>query len=190
MRRIGLILLAAASGAFAAVAGADDTRTYKIELYNAFGIVEQADFRVGGVNVGSVTDLTVNEDKRAVVTVEVSGDLATLGDETTCESNPQSLLGEYFLDCDPAGKPLPDGGTIPASRVSQNVQPDLVQNTMREPFRLRLQLLLPLVRIEAGEHPLPIQPCGCGFGRQLLRNFGRRGRERRRSIGRAIRRRH
>jgi ABC-type transporter Mla subunit MlaD len=141
MRRIALILLAA-SGAFAAVAGADDTRTYKIELYNAFGIVEQADFRVGGVNVGSVTDLTVNEDKRAVVTVEVSGDLATLGDETTCESNPQSLLGEYFLDCDPAGQPLPDGGTIPASRVSQNVQPDLVQNTMREPFRLRLQLLL------------------------------------------------
>ena len=42
----------------------------------------------------------------------------------------------------PAGEPLPDGGTIPASQVSQNVQPDLVQNTMREPFKLRLQLLL------------------------------------------------
>ncbi len=143
MRRIALILLAAgASAGFVAAAGADDTRTYRIELYNAFGIVEAADMRVSGVNVGSVTDLTVNEDKRAVVTVEISGDLAQLGDETTCESEPQSLLGEYFLDCLPAGEPLPEGGMIPASRVSQNVQPDLVQNTMREPFKLRLQLLI------------------------------------------------
>ena len=144
MRRIAAILLVAVAGAglVAAVAGADDARTYKIEMYNAFGIVEEADMRITGVNVGSVTDLTVNEDKRAVVTVEISGELAELGDETTCSSSPQSLLGEYFLDCDPAGEPLPDGGTIPASRVSQTVQPDLVQNTMREPFKLRLQILI------------------------------------------------
>ena len=144
MRRLALIALGipALAGVLAAVAGADDARSYRIEMYNAFGIVEQADMRVSGVNVGEVTDLTVNEDKRAVVTVEVSGDLARLGDETTCESSPQSLLGEYFIDCIPGGDELPDGGTIPASRVEQTVQPDLVQNTMREPFRLRLQLLL------------------------------------------------
>ncbi len=145
MRRLALLFLlavGAGAGLVATVAGADDTRTYKLEMYNAFGIVEESDMRVSGVNVGSVTSLDVNADKRAVVTVEVSGDLAVLGDETECESSPQSLLGEYFLDCSPAGEPLPDGATIPASQVSQNVQPDLVQNTMREPFKLRLQLLL------------------------------------------------
>ncbi len=31
---------------------------------------------------------------------------------------------------------------IPASRVSQTVQPDLVQNTMREPFKQRFRLLI------------------------------------------------
>ena len=144
MRRIATAFLAVVAGTalVAGAAGADGTRTYKIEMYNAFGLVSGSDIRVAGVNVGTISDLTVNESKRAVVTVEVSGELAQLGDETTCESNPQSLLGEYFIDCVPGGEPLPDGGTIPASRVSQNVQPDLVQNTMREPFKLRLQLLL------------------------------------------------
>jgi len=145
MRRIALIVLAIATatgGGLAAAAGADDTHTYRIEMYNAFGLVPDSEVRVAGVTVGRVSDLTVNSDKRALVTVELSGDLARLGDETTCESNPQSLLAEYFLDCDPEGEPLPEGGLIPAGRVQQAVQPDLVANTMREPFRARLTLLV------------------------------------------------
>ena len=84
----------------------------------------------------------MNEDKRAVVEVEVAGDLAQFGEDTKCSSEPQSLIAEYFIDCEPAGVPLEDGGTIPASQVSQTVQTDLVQNTMREPFKLRFRLLL------------------------------------------------
>ena len=145
MRRIAVIFmcLAGAGGGIAAGAGAaDEAHTYKIELYNAFGLVTGSDVRVAGVNVGSITDLTVNEDKRAVLTIEIEGDLTRLGDETTCESSPQSLIAEYFLDCDPAGVPLEEGGMIPASQVKQTVQPDIVANTMREPFRRRLTLLI------------------------------------------------
>jgi len=145
MRRITLILasMLAAAGVAATVASADeDVHSYEIEMYNAFGLVPGSDVRVAGVNVGTVQDLTVNELKRAVVTIEVVGDLARLGDETTCESAPQSLIAEYFIDCEPAGEPLPEGGLIPAGRVGQTVQPDLVANTMREPFRERLTLLV------------------------------------------------
>ena len=144
MRRSALIALCLAglAGGLAAVAGADGARMYKVEMYNAFGVVEGSDVRVAGVNVGSVTDLTVNADKRALVTVEVEGELAELGDATKCSTAPQSLIAEYFIDCEPAGTPLPEGGTIPASQVSQTVQPDLVQNTLREPYKLRLQLLI------------------------------------------------
>ncbi len=145
MRRIALLLvsLAAAGGGVAAVAGAqDDVHTYKIEIYNAFGLVPGSDVRVAGVNVGSITDLTVNEAKRAVITVELEGDMTRLGDDTTCESNPQSLIAEYFLDCQPAGEPLEEDEMIPASQVKQTVQPDIVANTMREPFRRRLTLLI------------------------------------------------
>ncbi|MGH2987346.1 MAG: MlaD family protein, partial [Solirubrobacterales bacterium] len=145
MRRVALILasIAAAAGGVAAGADADDdAHTYRVEMYNAFGLVTGSDVRVAGVNVGSITDLTVNEHKRAVVTVELEGDLTRLGDETGCESSPQSLIAEYFLDCQPAGEPLPEGGMIPATQVKQTVQPDIVANTMREPFRRRLTLLI------------------------------------------------
>ncbi len=117
-------------------------RTYEIEMYNAFGIVEGSEVRVAGVNAGVVETLDITPEKRAVVTVELDTSIGELGDETTCSSEPQSLIAEYFIDCDPAGAPLPDGGGIPAERVSQTVQPDLVQNTLREPFKQRFRLLI------------------------------------------------
>jgi len=144
MRRIAFTcaLLIAAASAFAASAGADDTHTYEIEMYNAFGIVQGSDVRISGVNAGEVTGLDINEEKRAVVSIELSGELGVLGEDTRCSSEPQSLIAEYFIDCEPKGPPLDDGAMIPASRVSQTVQPDLVQNTLREPFKRRLQLIL------------------------------------------------
>ncbi len=144
MRRILtlLALLAALAAALTTSAGADDSHTYKIEMYNAFGLVPNSDVRIAGVNAGKVTDLEINAAKRAVVTVELSGDLGTLGEDTRCSSEPQSLIAEYFISCEPAGPPMPDGGTIPASHVTETVQNDLVQNTLREPYRVRLQLLI------------------------------------------------
>ena len=65
-----------------------------------------------------------------------------LGKDTSCSSEPQSLIAEYFIACEPAGPPLPDGGQIPASQVAQTVQNDLVQNTLRESYKQRLQLLI------------------------------------------------
>ena len=98
--------------------------------------------RIAGVNAGQVTDLDITPEKRAVVTVELSGEFGTLGKDTKCSSEPQSLIAEYFISCDPAGPPLDDGGTIPASQVTQTVQNDLVQNTLRLPYTQRLQLLI------------------------------------------------
>jgi ABC-type transporter Mla subunit MlaD len=134
-------VIAAGAVGLASAAGADDTHTYKLEMYDAFGLVPDAEVKVAGVNAGTITDLDINEDKRALVTIELSGPLAVLGDETECKSEPQSLIAEYFLDCQPAGEPLPDGATVP-KLVTQTVQNDLVLNTMRLPYRQRLSLLI------------------------------------------------
>ena len=144
MRRLALIaaLLAAGVATLAQSAGADDAHTYKIEMYNAFGIVEGSQVRVAGVTTGEVTELDVNERKRALLTVELSGELGTLGEKSQCSSEPQSLIAEYFIDCEPAGEPLPENGTIPAGQVSQTVQTDLVQSTLRDPYKHRLRLLI------------------------------------------------
>jgi phospholipid/cholesterol/gamma-HCH transport system substrate-binding protein len=144
MRRIACILavLVGAAGVWASVAGADDTHTYRIEMYNAFGIVDGSEVRVAGVPAGTVTELDITPEKRAIVTVELSGDHAVLGEDTECSSEPQSLIAEYFIDCDPQGEPLPEGGTLPASQVHQTVQNDLVLDTMRMSYRQRLGLLI------------------------------------------------
>jgi ABC-type transporter Mla subunit MlaD len=147
MRRLALILalLAAAGGtALVGAAGADDTYSYEVELDNAFGLVQGTDVRIAGVQAGSVTDLDVNAAKRAVVTIEVSGPLARLREDATCSSEPQSLIAEYFLDCQPGQSErfLPEEGLIPVEQTTTTVQSDLVFNTLREPYKERLALII------------------------------------------------
>jgi len=144
MRRIALLigLLAAAAAWVTSLAGASDSHTYHVKMYNAFGIVDGSNVRIAGVDTGTVTGLDITSKKQADLTIETSGPLGVLGKNTKCSSQPQSLIAEYFLTCNPKGPPLPDDGTIPASQVTQTVQPDLVQNTLRESYKDRLSLLI------------------------------------------------
>jgi ABC-type transporter Mla subunit MlaD len=124
-------------------------RTYKIMFDNAFGLTKGGDFRVGGVNAGQTTDFTVVKKKgeapKAVVTAEVSkpgfGDFRK---DASCEIRPQSLIGEYYVDCQPGKSPehLKDGGTIPVEQTSSTIPVDLVNDVMRRPYRERLRLLI------------------------------------------------
>src|SRR5918998_6837989 len=125
MRRV-LVVLAVAGVCAAAfvLAGAADEKsgaqTYKIMFDNAFGLTEGGDFRVGGVQAGQTTKFDVDkkpgEAPKAVVTVEVNkpgfGDFRK---DATCEIRPQSLIGEYYVDCQPGQdeERLPDGGRVP-----------------------------------------------------------------------------
>jgi ABC-type transporter Mla subunit MlaD len=145
VRRLALIalaLVAAVAWWVAGSAGASDSHTYKIEIYNAFGIVNGSQVRVAGVNAGTVTDETIDAKKRALLTVSLSGPLSTLGEDTRCSSQPQSLIAEYFIDCTPKGPPLEDGGTIPANHVRMTVQTDTVLNSLRQSYRERLTELI------------------------------------------------
>jgi virulence factor Mce-like protein len=144
MRRIAVMtaLLGALAAWVTSLAGASDTHTYHIQMYNAFGVVNGSNVRIAGVDAGTVTDLGITPEKRADLTIETSGPLGVLGKDTRCASQPQSLIAEYFITCNPKGKALPDGGTIPASHVSETIQPDLVQNTLREPYKDRLSILI------------------------------------------------
>ena len=143
MRRIALLIsVLAACGALAAtVAADDDAHTYKLETYNAFGLVEGSEVKVAGVTAGTVTDLEINEQKRALLTIELTGPLSVLGEQTQCSAEPQSLIAEYFIDCRPQGPPVEEGETL-KKLVSQTVQNDLVLNTLRLPFKQRFQLLI------------------------------------------------
>lgn len=143
MRRLALILAIFAGSAVLAstVVAEEDSHTYVIETYNAFGLVEDAEVKVAGVTTGTIESFEISEDKTALVTVELVGPLSALGDETECSSEPQSLIAEYFIDCQPAGVALEDGEVLP-NKMKQTVQPDLVQSALRMPFKQRLAILI------------------------------------------------
>jgi ABC-type transporter Mla subunit MlaD len=144
MKRIALTLglLAALAATVVTMAGASDSRTYQAELFNAFGLVKGSELRVAGAKAGTITDLDITPQKTALITFKVEAGFPEFKSDASCSSEPQSLIAEYFLDCQPGTAPDPLQGPIPAARNKTTVQPDLAQNTLREPFKERLALLI------------------------------------------------
>jgi virulence factor Mce-like protein len=146
---IGLMLAFAAGGVVTSLGagGGPAGRTYDIVFDNAFGLVKGADFKVGGVAVGTIRDLDVRRsDARAVVSVEVtrSQGFGALRSDAHCTVAPQSLIGEYFVDCQPGttGRVLRSGDTIPVADTESPIPPDLVLDVMRRPERERFSIVL------------------------------------------------
>ena len=120
--------------------------TYKIEFDNAFGLVPGAVFKVAGVPAGTITSLSLDQRTlHAVATVQVTqGGFGQFRSDAFCQSRPQSLIGEYFIDCQPgqSGRVLTAGSTIPVTQTQSTIPADLLQNVMRMPYRERLTLII------------------------------------------------
>ena len=155
MRRLLAILVvgAAVAGAFLATGASDDAkgRQYRIVFDNAFGLVEGGDFRVGGVSAGQTKKFDVKTVKghtpKAVVIAEIKKPgFDDFRQDASCSILPQSLIGEYYVDCQPGSskrKLRTDGkGTIPVEQTTSTIPTDLVNNIMRRPTRERFRLIL------------------------------------------------
>ena len=151
MRRILLsaaVLLAVAAFLFVAGGASNGSAqgTYKIELDNAFGLVTGADFKVAGVPAGTITAIDLDQKTlHAVVTVDVTrGGFGQFHTSAFCQTRPQSLIGEYYVDCDPgtSGPVLKAGSTIPVSHTQSTIPADLLQDVMRLPYRERFTLIV------------------------------------------------
>jgi len=150
MRRILLsAAIVLAAGAFFVLAGgasnsSSSAGTYKIELDNAFGLVNGGDFKVAGVRAGKIQSIGLDQKTyHALITVSVTekgfGDFHA---DTFCQSRPQSLIGEYFLECDPGRTGRLQGNVIPVTQTQSTIPADLVQNIMRLPYRERFTILI------------------------------------------------
>jgi phospholipid/cholesterol/gamma-HCH transport system substrate-binding protein len=147
---LALVLLVGAAG-LALGAKSDDgggSKTYTLLFDNAFGLTEGGDFKVAGVRAGKTTSFkVVNVGGRplAAVKAEVTEPgLADLRRDARCEIRPQSLIGEYFVDCQPGASDerIPDGGRLPVTQTSSTIAIDLVNDIMRRPYRERLRLIV------------------------------------------------
>ena len=124
------------------------SKTYELLFDNAFGLTEGGDFKVAGVRAGKTTTfkvIKVGGRPLALVEAEVTEPgLADLRKDARCEIRPQSLIGEYFVDCQPgtSDERLPDGGRLPVEQTSSTIAIDLVGDIMRRPYRDRFRLIV------------------------------------------------
>ena len=147
---LAVAVTASGSGGGSSSSGANSSPggspTYWVELDNAFGLVQGGDMKVAGVRAGTITKLDL--DRRtlhALVQFKVTENgFGSLRSDVTCQTRPQSLIGEYYLDCEPGNAPtlLKPGSVIPVTRTSSTVAPDLVTDIFRLPYRQRLQIII------------------------------------------------
>ena len=152
MRRvlaIAAVVVAAVAFAVVSIAASNDSSaagTYKIEFDNGFGLVTGADFKVAGVPAGTIKSISLDQKTLdAVVTIQVTQTgFGPFHADAFCQSRPQSLIGEYFVDCQPGdhGPVLAPGSTIPVTHTQSTVPADLLLGVMRMPYRERLTLII------------------------------------------------
>ncbi|HTT28398.1 MAG TPA: MlaD family protein [Solirubrobacteraceae bacterium] len=150
---IGLVVVALIV-IFAGFTSGPSNPTYKLEFGNAFGLVKGAPFKVAGVPAGSISSINLcYEDKTAhcqnkldaLVTVQVTTKgFGAFRSDASCQSRPQSLIGEYFVDCQPGqnGKALASGATLTSSHTFSTIPADLLADIMRMPQRERFTLII------------------------------------------------
>jgi len=150
MRRVLLVTLILA-GAAAYVLTASGSKEeagnkFTVEFDNAFGLVKGGDVKVAGVRSGTISGLRVDKSsKRALVDFELTKQgFGSLRADTYCESRPQSLIGEYFIDCTPgkSADKLKPGAKISVEHTASTIPADLLANVMRRPYRERLRIIL------------------------------------------------
>ncbi|MGZ4278245.1 MAG: MlaD family protein [Solirubrobacteraceae bacterium] len=152
MRRVlatAFVLAACGAAVFLTVGAGGDKNangTYYAEFDNAFGLITGGDLKVAGVRAGKVTELKLDrKTNRAIVgfTIDKNG-FGQLHKDAFCESRPQSLIGEYFVDCRPgtSKQVLKPGQTIPVTQTASTISPDLIGDVMRRPYRERLSMII------------------------------------------------
>ncbi len=148
-RALVVILVLAGAGAYALTstgAKEESGSKFTVEFDNAFGLVKGGDVKVAGVRAGTVSKLRLDKKShRALVDFELTKQgFGSLRTDSTCESRPQSLIGEYFIDCTPgkSSDKLKPGATIPVEQTTSTIPADLLANVMRRPYRERLRIIL------------------------------------------------
>jgi phospholipid/cholesterol/gamma-HCH transport system substrate-binding protein len=156
------VLVAAAALMVFATGASNDGGNYRVRaiFMNAFSVIPGEDVKIAGVKVGKIESLDVTPDHKAAVVLRIDrpgfDDFRT---DAECTIRPQSLIGEKFVECTPT-QPRPENAQpapklrkiergagkgqylLPVDRTSKPVDLDLLNNTLRLPYRERLAIIL------------------------------------------------
>jgi virulence factor Mce-like protein len=159
---IASVLVVAAALVVFGTGASDDGGHYRVRaiFMNAFSVIPGEDVKIAGVKVGKIESLDVTPDHKAAVVLRIDRPgFDDFRQDAECTIRPQSLIGEKFVECTPTqprpenAQPAPklrkiDRGEgkgqylLPVSQTSKPVDLDLVNNTLRLPYRERLTVIL------------------------------------------------
>lgn len=164
MRRVALIVAVTAvvTGALVVAGAGGSGDSYKVRALfdTAAFVVKGEDVKVAGVRVGKIESLSVTEDNKAAVVLDITEPgYQDFRKDATCRIRPQSLIGEQYVECQPTQKrgvgeaPAPELPVIedgegegqhlmPVEQTGTTVALDLIGNVNRLPVRQRLSLIL------------------------------------------------
>jgi phospholipid/cholesterol/gamma-HCH transport system substrate-binding protein len=126
------------------VLGGNNGASYHLMFKEAGQLVRGDQVQVGGVPVGSVTDIALTKDYRAQVTIHVDSSLVPLHEGTTAQVRVPSLssVANRYVALSPGPnnhRALGAGGTLPASATKEVVDLDQLFNTLDPKTRKGLQ---------------------------------------------------
>ncbi len=137
---LGIVVLVVAYLIFAGGGGA----TYHFAFANAGQLVKGDQVQVGGVPVGSVTNIELNKRFKAIVTIHVNASLTPLHQGTVAQVRVPSLatVADRYIALTPgpnSAPALPAGSTLPVSATKEVVDLDTLFDTLNPATRKGLQ---------------------------------------------------
>jgi virulence factor Mce-like protein len=109
---------------------------FKVQFDEATLLVQEAEVRISGLNVGRVKTRELGEGTNTLVEIELDPDYAPIPRDTRALLRQKSLLGQIYVELSP-GDPekgmLPDGGRIPGGQVEESVELDEIVRTLGNP---------------------------------------------------------
>src|SRR3954447_5520235 len=150
-RVLGILLVIIGAGALTVFAtgasnGGDSSPKYWVELDDAFGLISGGDVKIAGVRAGKIGTMKVDErTHRALVEIQITKTgFGSIRTDVTCQARPQSLIGEYFIDCQPGTSPtaLKPGSHVPPARSPAVVGPHRAKDVVLLPYRQRFSIIV------------------------------------------------
>src|ERR671936_2237721 len=115
--------------------GSGGGETYVLHLQSANQLVTGNSVKVGGLDVGKITEISLSKDNQADVKIEVNKDFAPLHEGTTAtvrQTSLPSVANRYIsLTPGPNNAPeLPEGAVLGVDRSTATVDLDQLFNTL------------------------------------------------------------
>jgi virulence factor Mce-like protein len=119
---------------------------FKASFPEAALLVEEADVRMAGVNVGRVTSKDLDSGgRRTVAELEIDARFAPVKSDARVTLRQKSLLGETYVELAPGNSDAPDleeGARLPNAQVEESVELDEIFSAFDEPTRRNFQAWL------------------------------------------------